>query len=84
MLQFTKLKKFQLLMVMVMVVLLLLNKIVRMKDIQGMPNSVGGLYLRILQFIFFVDALSVMAFTSYFRNIKHLPSISFGEREGFW
>ncbi|AES80246.1 CASP plant-like protein [Medicago truncatula] len=57
---------------------------VRMKDIQGMPNSVGGLYLRILQFIFFVDALSVMAFTSYFRNIKHLPSISFGEREGFW
>ncbi|RHN54991.1 hypothetical protein MtrunA17_Chr5g0412891 [Medicago truncatula] len=79
MLQFTQLKKFQLLMA--MVVLMLLNEIVRMKDIQGMPDTAGGLSLRIFQFIFAADALSAMAFTSYFPNIKHLPSMSFGERE---
>ncbi|AES96102.1 hypothetical protein MTR_5g033270 [Medicago truncatula] len=47
----------------------------------GMPDTAGGLSLRIFQFIFAADALSAMAFTSYFPNIKHLPSMSFGERE---
>jgi len=56
----------------------------RMKDIQGMPGTVGGLSLRVLQFVFAAAALSVMAFTSYFPNIKHLPSMALGEREGFW
>ncbi|KAE9616683.1 hypothetical protein Lal_00034261 [Lupinus albus] len=39
---------------------------VRMKDIQGMPATVGGLSLRVSQFIFAVAAISFMASTNDF------------------
>ncbi|KAK2643355.1 hypothetical protein Ddye_025118 [Dipteronia dyeriana] len=42
---------------------------VRMKDIQGMPGTPGGLTLRICQLIFAVAALSVMATTSDFPSV---------------
>ncbi|KAI9077084.1 hypothetical protein K1719_040906 [Acacia pycnantha] len=42
---------------------------VRMKDIQGMPGTPGGLTLRISQFIFAAAALSIMASTSDFPSV---------------
>lgn len=42
---------------------------VRMKDIQGMPGTKGGLALRLSQFIFAATALSVMASTSDFPSV---------------
>lgn len=42
---------------------------VRMKDIQGMPGTVGGLSLRVSQFIFGAAALSIMASTSDFPSV---------------
>ncbi|XP_031247270.1 CASP-like protein 5A2 [Pistacia vera] len=42
---------------------------VRMKDIQGMPGTPGGLTLRICQLIFAVAALCVMATTSDFPSV---------------
>ncbi|KAF2300604.1 hypothetical protein GH714_014425 [Hevea brasiliensis] len=42
---------------------------VRMKDIQGMPGTKGGLALRIFQFFFAAAALAVMAATSDFPSV---------------
>ncbi|KAL5764058.1 hypothetical protein ACOSP7_016403 [Xanthoceras sorbifolium] len=42
---------------------------VRMKDIQGMPGTPGGLTLRLCQLIFAVAALCVMATTSDFPSV---------------
>lgn len=42
---------------------------VRMKDTQGMPGTVGGLALRLLQFAFAVGALCVMVSTSDFSSV---------------
>jgi len=42
---------------------------VRMKDIQGMPGTIGGLSLRVSQFVFAAAALSVMASTSDFPSV---------------
>ncbi|XP_078151698.1 CASP-like protein 5A1 [Carex rostrata] len=42
---------------------------VRMKDFPGMPGTLGGLLLRIAQFVFAVAALSVMASTSDFTSV---------------
>ncbi|KAI3894360.1 hypothetical protein MKX03_012359 [Papaver bracteatum] len=42
---------------------------VRMKDVQGMPGTLGGLLLRICQFLFAVVALSVMTSTSDFASV---------------
>ncbi|KAG8387670.1 hypothetical protein BUALT_Bualt02G0045500 [Buddleja alternifolia] len=42
---------------------------VRMKDIQGMPGTVGGLVLRVSQLLFAVVALAVMATTSDFPSV---------------
>ncbi|XP_044506872.1 CASP-like protein 5A2 isoform X1 [Mangifera indica] len=42
---------------------------VRMKDIQGMPGTPGGLTLRICQLIFAVAALCVMATTNDFPSV---------------
>ncbi|KAF3339803.1 CASP-like protein 5A1 [Carex littledalei] len=42
---------------------------VRMKDLPGMPGTLGGLLLRIAQFVFAVAALSVMASTSDFTSV---------------
>ncbi|GAA0153514.1 hypothetical protein Leryth_009710 [Lithospermum erythrorhizon] len=42
---------------------------VRLKDVQGMPGTGGGLVLRLLQFIFAVISLSVMATTSDFSSV---------------
>ncbi|KAF7823397.1 CASP-like protein 5A2 [Senna tora] len=42
---------------------------VRMKDIQGMPGTAGGLSLRVFQFIFAAAALSIMASTSDFPSV---------------
>ncbi|RWV81404.1 hypothetical protein GW17_00057181 [Ensete ventricosum] len=39
---------------------------VRMKDVQGMPGTPGGLALRLVQFAFAVAALGVMTSTSDF------------------
>jgi hypothetical protein len=41
----------------------------RMKDIQGMPGTAGGLALRFSQFAFAVLALCVMATTSDFPSV---------------
>ncbi|ERN03018.1 hypothetical protein AMTR_s01228p00010510, partial [Amborella trichopoda] len=41
----------------------------RMKDIQGMPGTLGGLLLRIGQFVFSVVALCVMVSTSDFASV---------------
>lgn len=41
----------------------------RMKDIQGMPGTIGGLVLRFFQFVFAAVALSVMATTSDFPSV---------------
>ncbi|PKA53404.1 CASP-like protein 1 [Apostasia shenzhenica] len=43
---------------------------VRMKDVQGMPGTVGGLALRFLQFMFALAALGVMASTSDFSSVS--------------
>ncbi|KAJ9178116.1 hypothetical protein P3X46_010027 [Hevea brasiliensis] len=43
--------------------------IVRMKDIQGMPGTKGGLVLRVFQFFFAAAALAVMASTSDFPSV---------------
>ncbi|XWS59677.1 hypothetical protein CRYUN_Cryun08bG0142300 [Craigia yunnanensis] len=40
---------------------------VRMKDVQGMPGTKGGLFLRLSQFIFAIISVSVMATTNDFR-----------------
>ncbi|XP_027346780.1 CASP-like protein 5A2 isoform X2 [Abrus precatorius] len=42
---------------------------VRMKDIQGMPGTVGGLSLRVSQFVFAAAALSIMTSTSDFPSV---------------
>lgn len=42
---------------------------VRMKDIQGMPGTIGGLSLRLAQFIFAIVALCVMVTTSDFPSV---------------
>ncbi|XP_077225468.1 CASP-like protein 5A2 [Tasmannia lanceolata] len=42
---------------------------VRMKDIQGMPGTPGGLVLRFLQFIFAVVALCIMVSASDFTSV---------------
>ncbi|KAL5998361.1 hypothetical protein ACLOJK_009301 [Asimina triloba] len=42
---------------------------VRMKDIQGMPGTAGGLVLRLCQFVFAALALGVMASTSDFTSV---------------
>uniref|UniRef100_A0A7N0R9A8 CASP-like protein n=1 Tax=Kalanchoe fedtschenkoi TaxID=63787 RepID=A0A7N0R9A8_KALFE len=42
---------------------------IRMKDMQGMPATVGGLCLRISQFAFAVMSLSVMAATNDFPSV---------------
>ncbi|OVA18073.1 Uncharacterized protein family UPF0497 [Macleaya cordata] len=42
---------------------------VRMKDIQGMPGTPGGLFLRLCQFLFAVVALSIMTSTSDFVSV---------------
>ncbi|KAK8946378.1 hypothetical protein KSP39_PZI006532 [Platanthera zijinensis] len=42
---------------------------VRMKDIQGMPGTCGGLALRVFQFVFAAAALGVMASTSDFTSV---------------
>ncbi|XP_068663398.1 CASP-like protein 5A2 [Aristolochia californica] len=42
---------------------------VRMKDIQGMPGTPGGLALRFFQFVFAVASLCVMASTSDFASV---------------
>ncbi|KAJ7981004.1 CASP-like protein [Quillaja saponaria] len=41
----------------------------RMKEIQGMPGTPGGLGLRVCQFVFAVAALSIMATTSDFPSV---------------
>ncbi|KAE8702502.1 CASP-like protein 5A1 [Hibiscus syriacus] len=41
---------------------------VRMKDVQGMPGTKGGLFLRLSQFSFAVISVSVMATTNDFRS----------------
>ncbi|KAL6979332.1 hypothetical protein U1Q18_020996 [Sarracenia purpurea var. burkii] len=42
---------------------------VRMKDIQGMPGTIGGLVLRFCQFVFAAVALCVMATTTDFPSV---------------
>lgn len=42
---------------------------VRMKDLQGMPGTPGGLALRLCQFLFAVAALCVMATTKDFPSV---------------
>ncbi|KAJ3693036.1 hypothetical protein LUZ60_012131 [Juncus effusus] len=42
---------------------------VRMKDLQGMPGTPGGLLLRFAQFVFAAAALAVMATTSDFASV---------------
>lgn len=42
---------------------------VRMKDLQGMPGTPGGLFLRISQMVFAAVSLSVMATTSDFPSV---------------
>lgn len=42
---------------------------VRMRDIQGMPGTAGGLALRISQFVFATAALVVMTTTSDFPSV---------------
>ena len=42
---------------------------VRMKDVQGMPGTPGGLALRVGQFVFAAAALVVMATTSDFPSV---------------
>ncbi|XVF07902.1 hypothetical protein REPUB_Repub06bG0179200 [Reevesia pubescens] len=41
---------------------------VRMKDVQGMPGTKVGLFLRLSQFIFAIISVSVMATTNDFRS----------------
>ena len=41
----------------------------RMKDVQGMPGTLGGLALRACQFLFAVAAVCVMATTSDFPSV---------------
>ncbi|KAL6577390.1 hypothetical protein OROMI_011666 [Orobanche minor] len=41
----------------------------RMKDLQGMPGTVGGLALRVVQVLFAVVALAVMATTGDFPSV---------------
>ncbi|KAK8707763.1 hypothetical protein V6N13_058815 [Hibiscus sabdariffa] len=42
---------------------------VRVKDLQGMPGTLGGLVLRICQFVFAVVGLCIMATTSDFPSV---------------
>lgn len=42
---------------------------VRMKDFQGMPGTIGGVFLRFAQFLFAAVSLSVMATTSDFPSV---------------
>lgn len=42
---------------------------VRMKDVQGMPGTAGGLALRSVQFVFAVISLCVMSTTSDFPSV---------------
>lgn len=42
---------------------------IRMRDIQGMPGTTGGLALRLCQFAFAVVSLCVMATTSDFPSV---------------
>ena len=41
----------------------------KMKDVQGMPGTLGGLALRLLQFIFAAVSLCVMSTTSDFPSV---------------
>ncbi|OAY42678.1 CASP-like protein 5A1 [Manihot esculenta] len=41
----------------------------RMKDVQGMPGTHGGLTLRLLQFVFGLISVCVMTSTSDFRSV---------------
>lgn len=53
---------------------------VRMKDVQGMPGTKGGLFLRLSQFMFAIISVSVMATTNDFRSATafwYLPGLSF-------
>ncbi|KAJ7976958.1 CASP-like protein [Quillaja saponaria] len=43
--------------------------LLRMKDLQGMPGTLGGLVLRIFQLVFAVVSLFVMASTSDFPSV---------------
>lgn len=43
---------------------------VRMEDIQGMPGTIGGLVLRLCQFVFAVIALCIMATTNDFPSVS--------------
>lgn len=42
---------------------------VRMKDIQGMPGTIGGVTLRLSQFVFAIVSFSVMVTTSDFPSV---------------
>lgn len=42
---------------------------VRMKDVQGMPGTIGGFFLRFAQFVFAVVSLCVMATTGDFPSV---------------
>nr|GMD27204.1 CASP-like protein 5A2 [Ipomoea batatas]GMD28357.1 CASP-like protein 5A2 [Ipomoea batatas]GMD29452.1 CASP-like protein 5A2 [Ipomoea batatas] len=42
---------------------------VRMKDIQGMPGTISGLFLRFSQFVFAAVALAIMASTGDFSSV---------------
>ncbi|CAA2985205.1 CASP 5A1 [Olea europaea subsp. europaea] len=42
---------------------------VRMKDVHGMPGTIGGLFLRLCQFVFAVVSLCVMTTTSDFPSV---------------
>nr|GLL41056.1 CASP-like protein 5A2 [Ipomoea trifida] len=42
----------------------------RMKDIQGMPGTAGGLFLRLFQFAFALISLCVMATTTDFPSVS--------------
>ncbi|THU44180.1 hypothetical protein C4D60_Mb02t04690 [Musa balbisiana] len=48
---------------------------VRMKDVQGMPGTPGGLALRLVQFAFAVAALGVMTSTSDFPSVTAFCSL---------
>ncbi|KAF6166226.1 hypothetical protein GIB67_031010 [Kingdonia uniflora] len=44
-------------------------RVVMMKDFQGMPGTIGGLVLRLCQFLFAAGAVSVMASTHDFVSV---------------
>ncbi|CAM8955631.1 unnamed protein product [Rhodiola kirilowii] len=50
---------------------------VRMKDVQGMPGTRGGLILRVCQFVFAAGSLCVMASTSDFPSVTAFVYVVF-------